>query len=283
MELQAGDRITHPAMPAWGLGQVIGSPAGNTVRVFFVGAGEKVISLDHVTLVRVTGIEAANALLDYLRVDDSGTVIRYRSLPDSIAYFLKEYPGGFYGEKFLTQEREYKIAAHRLTRELLAKSDSHRLLSRDIDEFIQRALRVVNATNLIFPNEKMSLRDGLGEASHRRSFAQALFELLHGTQPLEHRFTKFAEVLGTIGAGKWTIASYFSFLYSPSDYVFLKPAVTQHAAQVCAFEIHYRSELNFRTYERVQAFARYLMESTAEIKPRDMIDIQSFMWCIAPE
>lgn len=270
-------------MPGWGVGQVLGTPTDNTVGVFFVGAGEKTIALDHVALVRVSGTDAINPLLDNLRLDGSGTVIRYRSLADSIAYFLREYPGGFYGEKFLTQEREYKVAAHRLAAELLAEAELHRLLSRDVDDIVQRALRVVNATNLIFPNEKMSLRDGLSEAAQRKPFAQALFEFLHGSGPLERRFTGFVAILGAIGAAKWTIASYFPFLYSPADYVFLKPTVTRHAAEVCAFEINYRPDLNFRTYDRVQAFARYLLEATAELKPRDMIDIQSFMWCIAPE
>jgi hypothetical protein len=220
-----------------------------------------VIALDHVSLVPVSGAEASNPLLDNLRRVDSEAMIRYRSLPDSMAYFLREYPGGFYGQKFLTQEREYKVAAHSLCSDLLSKTQLRRLLSSDdTDEVIQRALRVVNATNLIFPNEKMSLRDGLADWGHRTRFGQALYELLHGGQPLE----------------EW-------FLYEPSKYVFLKPTVTRHAAEICAFEINYRSELNWRTYERVQPFAHYLLAATAELNPRGMIDIQSFMWCIAPE
>jgi hypothetical protein len=284
MRLKNGDRVKHPALPAWGIGQVLGDPVDNTVRVFFVGVGEKVIALDRVSLMLVTGTEAHEALLDNLRRSDSGAVIRYRSLPESIAYFLRQYPGGFYGQTFMKQERNYKVAAHELCSDLLSKTKLEQLLSsRDCDEVIREALRVVNATNLIFPNEKMSFRDGLADLATRTRFAEALYDLLHGVGVLEQRFLGFIRVLEAIGAAKWTIASYFPFLFDPNDYVFLKPTVTQHAAEVCGFEINYRSELNWRTYERVQAFARYLEGAIAELKPRDMIDIQSFMWCIAPE
>lgn len=282
--LKDGDRVRHPALPAWGIGQVIGVPVGNTVRVFFVGVGEKLISLEHVSLVPVSGTEANQPLLDNLRRVESGGVIRYRSLPESIAYFLREYPGGFYGQKFLSQERDYKVAAHGICCDLLSEIGLRRLLSAgDFDEVVLRSLRVVNATNLIFPNEKMSFRDGLTDEGHRKEFAQALYEVLHGDQTPERRFLRFIRTLETIGSPKWTIASYFPFLHEPNKYVFLKPTVTQHAAEICAFEINYRSELNWRTYERVQAFAQYLLVEITELKPRDMIDIQSFMWCIAPE
>src|SRR2546428_2618192 len=283
MSLRKGDRVRHPNSPAWGIGQVLDTVDAQTVRVFFVGAGERTIALDRVALVPVTGAEAANPLLDNLPSTEPGQLTRYRSLPDSIAHFVQKYPGGFHGRTFLQQEREYKVAAHALCRELLSEDEVTRLLSQGSpDEVIHRALRVVNATNLIFPNEKMALRDGLVADDNRARFAHALFQLLHGAGPLEPRFLSFCAVLEAIEAAKWPIASYFPFLYEPATHVFLKPGVTQHAAEVCAFEINYRPELNWRTYERVHAFARYLMTETAALEPRDMIDIQSFMWCIAP-
>jgi hypothetical protein len=117
----------------------------------------------------------------------------------------------------LTQERNYKVAAHGLCSDLLSETELRRLLSSaGTDEVIQRALRVVNATNLIFPNEKMALRDGLADSGHRMRFGQALYALLHGGQPPEERFLSFSQVLGIIGAAKWTVASYFPFVYEPS-------------------------------------------------------------------
>jgi hypothetical protein len=90
-----------------------------------------------------------------------------------------------------------------------------------------------------------------------------------------------------MAAAKWTIATYFLFLVHPDRYMFLKPTVTQHAADISGFDIHYRSDLNWRTYEAVLAFAQYLTQALVQqhcqaLMPRDMIDVQSFLWCIAP-
>lgn len=281
--LKDGDRVRHPALPDWGIGQVLSDPVGKSARVFFVGAGEKLISLDHVSLIPVKGSDAAHPLLDNLRLADSST-IRYRSLPHSVAHFLHEYPGGFCGRRFMDEERTYKVAAHELCAGLLSKANLGRLLStHDYAQATREALRVVNATNLIFPNEKMSLREGLDDAAGQDRFSESLYSVLHGSGSLEERFLGFARVLEAIGAAKWTIASYFLFLYDPDAHIFVKPTVTQNAAEICGFEINYRAELNWRTYDRVHAFARYLRGQLAELEPRDMIDIQSFMWCIAPQ
>lgn len=145
-----------------------------------------------------------------------------------------------------------------------------------------RALRVVNATNLIFPNEKMSLKDGLATEDRKKLFSETLYQLLYGNADLEERFMWFARALEEIGAAKWTTASYFIFIVFPDRYMFMKPTVTQSAAEVSAFEINYRPKLNWLTYKSVLAFSDYLKSELSELKPRDMIDVQSFMWCIAP-
>ena len=60
--------------------------------------------------------------------------------------------------------------------------------------------------------------------------------------------------------------------------------MTQQAAELCGFEISYQSTLNWKTYDRLLAFSRWLFEELTRqgLKPRDMIDVQSFIWCIAP-
>jgi len=143
-------------------------------------------------------------------------------------------------------------------------------------------LRISNATNLIFPNEKMALKDGLESSSNQQAFATALCNLLYGDDDLKPRFERYADILESIGAAKWTIATYFLFIVYPEEYVFLKPTVTQNAADVSGFAINYRPGLNWLTYASVLAFANYLKTELVGLSPRDMIDVQSFMWCIAP-
>ena len=284
MRFSKGQRVIHPGRPDWGLGQVLEDSASSSVRVFFVGAGKRQLSLDHVSLLLVQGNEAAHPVLDNLKPIPSDEGVHYLSLPHAIERFVELYPEGFYGDKYLSQERNYKVKAHELALNLIGEDTLSSLCQTgQFGEVSRLAQRVVNATNLIFPNEKMSLKDGLIDTEPQEAFSNALRKLLYSSEPFENRFNDFARVLGNIGAAKWTTATYFPFLVHPKEYMFVKPTVTQKAAQLSAFEINYRPELNWITYKCVLNYSVYLRGALTELKPRDMIDVQSFMWCIAPE
>lgn len=282
MSYEKGERVRHPTLEKWGVGEVLENASAKEVRVFFVGVGEKRLSLEHVKPVKVSGPDAAHPVLDNLSVSSTSSGIRYQSLQESIDLFLSSFPGGFHGEKFWHQERFYKEKAHHLAQELLKREELDGLSERNEHrEIVRRALQISNATNLIFPNEKMALRDGLASDQTMKQFASTLFNLLHSKSPDHQRFEDFFDVLGRIGAAKWTIATYFTFFFKPDRHMFVKPTIRQHAAQVCAFEISYQARLNWTTYSRVRGLAGYLFDELAELEPRDMIDVQSFMWCIA--
>ncbi len=147
----------------------------------------------------------------------------------------------------------------------------------------KRSLRLCHATNLIFPNENMALRDGLRDAASKQLFCDALHQLLFGGDELQARFTQFFRVLDELKSAKWTTATYFPFIMFPDQCnIFLKPSNTRDAAGLSHYEINYRPQLNWLTYKCVLEFATYLRRQLSELRPRDMIDVQSFMWCIAP-
>ena len=159
MSLKKGDRVRHPTKTEWGLGEVLEDANGEKVRVFFVGDGEKTISLKHITLDCIPKDEAAHPVLDNLRVPAEHGRMQYQSLPASIERFLERFPQGFSGDRFAAEERDYKVRAHQLAREILSQSELARLLAaNDCAEVCRRVLRASNATNLIFPNEKMALK-----------------------------------------------------------------------------------------------------------------------------
>ncbi len=283
MSLQKGDRVRHPTKTDWGIGQVLEEPRSNSVRVFFVGSGEKTLSLDHVELEFVAPKEASSEVLDNLSVPSDGSGVRYRSIPESIDRFLELFPEGFYGESYAKEERDYKVRAHELAQDILGEKELAALLKQEnYSAVCDCALKVVNATNLIFPNEKMALKDGLTNPDAQKAFGIAIFDLLYGATSLRERFEKFSNVLEEIDAAKWTTATYFPFIVHPDQYIFLKPTVTQNAAEICHREINYTPKLNWKTYDSVLKFAAYLKSETVVLKPRDMIDVQSFMWCIRP-
>lgn len=283
MDYKKGDRVKHPTMDDWGVGEVLESSCNDSVRVFFVGVGEKTLSLKHIQPLKVTGGDAVHPVLDNLKISKSAKGIKYQSLPQSIQFFLEQFPEGFYGKKFKEHEREHKDKAHALAQELLGKETFETLLkNNDFNAIVKCALKVANATSLIFQNEKMSLKDGLAAASAQKEFSITLYALLYGEEALEQRFMAFAKFLENIDAAKWTTASYFLFIVHPSRYMFVKPTIMQYSSELCGFEVNYTPQLNWLTYKSVVDFSEYLLSEISELKPRDMIDVQSFMWCIAP-
>jgi len=284
-DLKRGVRVRHPNIPAWGLGLVLDDSDGERVRVFFTEVGEKTMSLKVVRPIVVTGPAAHSAVLDNLKVDCGKSTVKYKSLSASVDYFRSEFPGGFFGDRYARHEREHKEKirdeiqlelSHKKMRSLLNVGE-HRAIG-------ELAIRLTGAQSnaMIFKSEKIQFRDGLKISENCRLFAESLYAVLHGTDEFAARFDAFGDALRVLGAGKWTIATYFLFFMHPDAHMFVKPTVTQNAADVCAFDINYKPEVNARTYKAILAFSTYLRDHIADLRPRDMIDVQSFMWCIAP-
>lgn len=281
---KTGDRIKHFKNPGWGVGEVLENSTGEFIKAFFSNSGEKLLFNDINTLERVKGEEASDAALDNLSYKylSKEKKIAYSSPESSIKKFLEIFPKGFEDKLFLENERDYKIEAHILMKELLNQETFSSLVEKaDFNEVCSRALKIVNKTNLIFPNEKMALKDGLKNDENQKLFSITLFELLYGND-LRNGFMEHASALEEIGAAKWTIISYFLFVSKPGKYMFVKPTVTQYASEMMRFEIHYQPELNWVTYDSVLKLSELLQTklTEAEIVPRDMIDVQSFMWAI---
>jgi hypothetical protein len=278
-----GDRVRHPSKPEWGIGQILETSGEANVRVFFVDIGEKTLNAGIANLTKVSGAEATHPVLDNLRLNKSGHVERFKTFDLARADFLKQFPEGFEDNKYLEAERNYKYEAHELMMTLLNEQEISALINAgNYAEICKRALQIVNKTNLIFPNEKMALKDGLATDSSKKRFAETLFALLYGKDDIEKWFSAFAECLLAIGAAKWTIVTYFLYLRYPADHMFMKPTITQVAADLCAFELNYHPDPNWLTYKSLQTFSRHLFDrlSSSNLVPRDMIDVQSFMWCI---
>jgi len=285
-DFQIGDKVRHPSLTEWGLGKVLEVPSEGKVKVFFINVGEKNISLKHVSLEKVEGEEASHPILDSPTFSERVSANKkHKGLPEGKEDFLEIFPEGFEDPAYLATERTYKIEACKLMQELLGRDIFSQLLADgNEEEIVRRALQVANKTNLIFPNEKMALKDGLGSPGAISLFARTLFDLLYGTGEYRARFEAFAECLKKLDAAKWTTMTYYPFLAYPDEHLFLKPQITQHAADLIKFELNYKSELNWLTYSCLLDFAAYLREELGnmDMPPRDMIDVQSFMWCITP-
>ena len=208
-----------------------------------------------------------------------------RSGPDKCRRkFLRFFPDGFQDETYIDWERDYKWKAHERWNLELGKADFRRLLaSGDYAEIARRAVTIESRTNLLFSFEKMAMRDAVKTPAGAEAFAKGLFEFLHGRGSIETRFERWVEVVGNLPRRQtrvltWPVTTVFGFIAQPEVHVFLKPMVTKRAAGEYGFDFVYRSRPGWETYSSLLAFADRVRRDVKDLKPKDMIDIQGFIW-----
>src|SRR5213075_2136453 len=76
----------------------------------------------------------------------------------------------------------------------------------------------------------------------------------------------------------WPLVTVFGFIAQPQAHIFLKPNVTRIAARQYGYDFHYQSRPNFDTYQSLLDLADLIRRDNRNLRPRDMIDLQSFMW-----
>jgi hypothetical protein len=200
--------------------------------------------------------------------------------------FLRQFPGGFRDATYLDWERDYKVQAHRHWQEALGEQELGRLLAAgEHAEIAQRAVRVEQRTrhSLIFSFEKMALRDAVRSPGGARDFAAGLHDFLHGEGGPEQRFEAWVEVVAGLPRRQtrvltWPMVTVWGFLAQPGKHIFLKPTVTRIAAARYGYELPYRSRPNWETYGALLELAAIVRSDLRDLKPRDMIDVQSFLW-----
>lgn len=198
--------------------------------------------------------------------------------------FLRFFRGGFADEKYYDWERGYKWEAHERWEETLGPAEFRRLLrEEEFSEVARRAVTIESRTNLLFSFEKMALRDAVKSPKGAKAFATGLHDFLHGRGSDQARFEKWVSVVGDLPRKQtrvltWPLLTVFGFLAQPEKHFFLKPNVTRIAAREYDFDFEYKSKPNWGTYTSLLAFAEQVRKDQRDLKPRDMIDLQSFMW-----
>ena len=283
MILKKDQYVINEKIPDWGIGKVIDIINKDRAKIFFEYGGYRTFVCKKNSLTEVTHSEVNTDSFMHINSETMSEEkkILYTDLLSLQKYFLQEFPGGFSGKKYHDNERDYKDEGHTFAIDMLnQKSFEEDLHAEDYGNIIIRVLKVVNNLNLLFPNEKKVLRDGLKEEENQKLFAQSLYNLLYGTDDFKDRFQEWIRTLAVIGADKWTIASYFLFIVYPEKYMFVKPTITQVAADMNAYPIAYTPGLNWNTYNKILMLSEYLKQNLQKLEPKDMIDVQSFMWCI---
>jgi hypothetical protein len=200
--------------------------------------------------------------------------------------FLRFYPGGFRDPDYIEAEREYKWKSHLRWREALGIGEFGALLQAERhDEIAARAVRIEQRSlySMLFSFEKMALRDAVKSLYGARLFAEGLFEYLHGAGDLQPRFEAWVEVVASLPRRQtrvltWPLVTVFGFIAQPKQHMFMKPNTMRAAARLYGFELDYRSRPNWQTYRDLLELARRVRSDQRDLGPRDLIDVQSFLW-----
>ncbi|HYV98740.1 MAG TPA: hypothetical protein VE967_14890 [Gemmatimonadaceae bacterium] len=224
----------------------------------------------------------------WARRDPARTVLPPRALRCR-RKFLRYFRRGFSDPTYLDWERNYKQQAHDQWMEVLSQPRFKALLDAgDVAEVARHAVTIESRTNLLFSFEKMALRDAVKSDRGAEAFARGLYELLHGRGTDQARFTAWCDVVAELPRKQtrvltWPVVTVFAFIARPDAHFFVKPMVTRNAATAYGFDFAYVSRPNWDTYAAALSFAETVRRDNADLKPRDMIDLQSFIWVLGSD
>jgi hypothetical protein len=201
------------------------------------------------------------------------------------------FPGGFSDERYLAWERDYKVAAHRQWLEQVgAKGPLRAALDAGRHrEVAAAAVRIESGRALLFSFEKMALRDAVvRSAAGAEAFAEGLYDWLHGPGGEAERFERWVDVVQGLPrrqtrVATWPVLTVFGAIARPRVHVFVKPMTVRRAAEAYAFDLHYSSTPGWATYSSVLELARTVRHDVADLRPRDQIDVQSFLWILGSD
>lgn len=205
--------------------------------------------------------------------------------------FREIFPAGFRDESYLAWERDYKWAAHEAWQRLLAPAEWRRLLdAREHEEVCRRVATFYarSKLNMLALYEWMALREALEHRPSARVLAPALFDLVHGAGAFGPRLERFVATLDEVPQratrlAKWPVVTIFPFVAQPGRHIILKPRLVKRAAERLGFPLAYESRPNARTYASFHRAMTSLRRALAPLAPRDLLDVQGFVWVVASE
>jgi hypothetical protein len=138
----------------------------------------------------------------------------------------------------------------------------------------------------------MAIRDAVRSIAGACTFATGLYHFLYGPESEKEKFERWCFALEKLPRKQtrvmtWPIATVFAFTAMPEKHVFLKPNVTRIAARGYGFPFTYKSKLSWDTYQSLLQFAEKIRTDLGDdergLRPKDMIDIQSFIWTLGSD
>lgn len=150
------------------------------------------------------------------------------------------------------------------------------------------AVRIESGRSLLFSFEKMALRDAVRSEDGARTFSEGLTAYLYGIGTLADRFESWCTAVAALPRKQtrvltWPLVTVFGFIAQPKQHLFLKPLAMKTAARKLGYDFPYRSRPCWDTYEAFLQMGKHVRQALVEDPPRDMIDVQSFLWVLGAD
>jgi len=286
--LKKGDFVRHTKQDIdikLGLGILVEDQYGDRARVYFENELRTLeMDLTRASLVCIDNPGDSASFLENALYEDKGDRVPF---PQILEKFLEDFEGGFYGRVYEHYERDDKVQMHQFVMENLSKECFEEALTTGTFDEITKAIQKsysLKGFSLLATFEMMKIHTAFKEPQNLRELVMTYYDLLYGDSSVGERLEKARRSLDKFEMAKWPIITFPLFARYPEHYLFVKPEMTQKAALNRGFNIEYSSQVNAGTYQRILDFAKDLKnrlssDAREALTPRDMIDVQGFMWC----
>lgn len=206
-----------------------------------------------------------------------------------IALVRLRYPdwGSFDHPAFVVDEIARKRELVSRAEALLSAAALRELLSGwRYDELVQRLETLGKATNLLWNRvpQRGDLAILYGSGLDRAEFAIQFQRLLYGGAATPLRIETFSNYTRRhYLPNRWPFPTFFLFLTHPDTELFVQPQVARWFLQYLGLPSVYTASPSAEVYSLLRRQATLLGDALQRYRPRDMVDIQSFLWICARE
>jgi MoxR-like ATPase len=208
---------------------------------------------------------------------------------DLVALVRRRYPGwdSFDHAPFVAEEIAPKEELVGRAGELLGEPALGKLIGQwQYDEVIRRLELIGRATSLLWNRvpRQGDLAILYRPDLDRAEFALQMQRLLYGPGSSPERLQSFASYSRRhYLPNRWPFPTLFLFLTHPESELFVQPQVARWFLRFMGLPDAYQPSPSAEVYATLRDQAELLGDALQRYRPRDMVDLQSFLWVCARE
>ena len=296
-EIQLSQYVRHTRKPEWGIGELVESDGGRHRFAFqdgqmrvFMAAGLEFLTVVTPSDEDMVGMKARAKV----RHDDGKSTKKPRvteapvgTIERQVDVFTSLFPAGFGNEKYITAIRcvptpkaTGKHVVLALAQQTLAVEPLQTLLGKKGVGVLALLKKIASKSRGLALPEDLAVLTALAAdptGVDEQALTEAIFSLLHGTEPLAERADAFLAAL-PVQARKWSLLGLLPAIYSPIDRAPVIPAITIRQATIIGAQLASRDTPNGADYALLFDILRDVKTRIEEMfqTPADLLDVFLF-------